>query len=275
MEDVVLGLIFSIGLFLVAIWFGYRGAIIRRIYNSVSETTVTDTSGFATGQEATIEGDVVIDRAANESYHGETIVESVPAALLLWRIRERKTRSGGWSVVESGLESGEFKIDTGSDHIQVDSEWLGEQHSNEGLETLNVSNFKSRGLVNSLEAKTGVLSPYVYLDKYSDSVDIMETDFFSTDVYDHTGNSRQKYQLEVEMAPQTKPLTVHGQINIDHGEVVISGSDSVPMVVSTTGIESLKKNLRSQMITSGAYAVGSGIASFGFFYVWVLPEVQI
>lgn len=275
MEEVVLGLIFSVGLLLVAIWFGYRGAIIGRIYKSISETTVNDRSDFVTGQEATVEGNVVIDRAANESYHGETIVESVPAALLLWRIRKRKNRSEGWSLVESGLESGEFKIDTDAGHVRVDTEWLDEQHNREGVETLSVSDLKSKGLTNSLQAKTSVLSPYVYLDKYSDSVDLTETEFLSTDVYDHIENSRHGYQLEVEMAPETKPLTVHGQTNIDQGEVVISGSDSARMAVSNTGVGPLKQDLRSQMITSGTYAFGSVIASCAFFYVWVLPEIPL
>ncbi|ADJ14640.1 hypothetical protein [Halalkalicoccus jeotgali] len=275
MEDVVLALLFSIGSLLAFVWFGYRGAIVYRLYRSVSNGGGSDRSDLVDGRKATVEGDIVIEQAANETYPGETTLESVPAALLLWRVRKRKNRSDGWDMVESGLESGVFKLDTGGGQIRVDTDWLVKQHGDTGIDSLTPSDLKSESFRDSLAAKTGVVSRYVYFDRFRDTVDAMKTVSWPPNSYQHLERSRQNYRIEVAMAPEAKSLTVHGQVAIEQGEVVLSGSDSVPMAIADTGIESLESNLRAQMTTSGVYAFGSLIASAAFFYVWVLPELPL
>ncbi|AHG01034.1 hypothetical protein HALLA_13590 [Halostagnicola larsenii XH-48] len=242
---------------------------IRRAQTAISTVDTGGAPDPVGGREETVAGELRVEKSVNENRRGETVIESAPIGLLLWRIRSRSDPSDGWTTVETGLEAGEFSIDTGNETIRVDADWLVDQHGDTSLWSLSAADLKGYGVRESLLAKTGSLSEAVYLQNDRDTVSLTNTDILSAEVGDEIERTGQQYQLETWSLPDGASCTVHGELIVDRGDIRIRGSDDVPMTIGDDGPESLERTLRGELFTSGVYAAGSLLASLGFLYVSV------
>lgn len=164
--ELLIGLVF-LG---AGFWSGYRAVLSVRQYRTLSKAKPGGAAGIAQEEPATIEGRVTVDEPADEADADVALSERESAlALLVWRIR--RIRKGGSRVsigsrgrrrsnttLASGIEPGEFRIDTGSNDVTVDPAWLLSNHATDDTGSLGSPNPWS--------------SPYIHLGNHTEEFDV-------------------------------------------------------------------------------------------------------
>lgn len=261
----------AIGIVAVAVglWFGYKVALAARQYAALSGTEPSASSGVADGEATTIEGQVVVDEPAEEAgteqASGRALAEPEnPLALLVWRIRRVRGnvrfsvgssgRRRSDTTLATGIEPGAFRVETGSNDVRVDPEWLLANHSTD--ET------------GSLGAPDPWSSPYIHLKNHTEDVAVEGGSGLPGSLDLGTGSIQfgDSERFQSKAIPEGERVVVHGETRVEGGETVIGGSDDTALVVSDQPIEGLVSGLRYQALKSAA--IGTAFLAAGVYFVY-------
>lgn len=265
LADVVLALFFL----LVSLWFGYRAATAATLYRSLSGIDSDGTTVIVDGEPAAIEGTVIVDEAATASERVVADTES-PVALYVWRasfanvgrtvvdFKNRELKRSK-STFASGIESGTFRITTGSREVRVEPNWLAESHGGTKLSELTVG-----GVDRNRTFHTYLWdSPHVHLAGNSTEVPLGRLRGVVNEPDSNV--SLDDYYLESRAVSDGDPLTVCGEVRITQGVPTIRGTDKTPLVISDRGFDGLSSTLRAKVVKYGF--LSASLLALGAFLV--------
>lgn len=253
----------------VGLWFGYRMALAARQYAALSQAEPSASAGVVDGGAATIEGRVVVDEPAGDARTEQASESGLagsenPLALLVWRIRRVRGnvrfsvgssgRRRSDTTLASGIEPGTFRVETGSNDVRVDPEWLLANHSTD--ET------------GSLGAPGPWSSPYIHLENHTEDVAVDGRGGLPGSLDLGTGSIQfgDSERFQSKAIPEGESVVIHGETRVENGETVVGGSDDTALVVSDQPIEGLVSGLRYQVLKSAAIGVVFGAAGVYFVY---------
>ncbi|EMA27464.1 GIDE domain-containing protein [Halobiforma nitratireducens] len=253
------------GVFLVALWLGYRSYANATLYRALPSGT-GGSSGFVDGETTTVEGSVEVadpvEATVGDGYDAAG-GDASPTALLVWRIQrlksknqytvdlERRTIKKSGTTYESGIDAGTFSVDDGMRTVRVDPSWLLDRYGGSDLGDLSLSGTNVSGPRSSRPWST----PYAYLrgQRVDFRLDQRQTPLGGT-VAQGLGNdtlSLGRYRFESRRLPDGESVTVHGEVTLEDGEPVLRGSEETPLVISNRGLDGLRSRLRTRTLLYG------------------------
>jgi len=254
---------FAVVLFAVAGWYGYRSITAGRLYRSLSGID-THSTGIVDGQEAAVEGAVVVEEPAPGA---DSVADGVddPVGAYVWRAWYPDAGNDytlGETGIEkrqntfaSGIESGTFLVTDGGRDIRVDPDWIVDTHDGAALSEITPSNTQTSTPLSGRTWK----SPYVHLEE-----SFTERPFEAIEdvvgPYD-AEDAADGYYLDAVAIPEGEQLSVRGEVTVEQGEPVIRGTDETPLAISDVGFDDLGSEARREALKYGVFSAALLVAS--------------
>ncbi|ELZ98995.1 hypothetical protein C440_01525 [Haloferax mucosum ATCC BAA-1512] len=212
-----------------------------------------DEGGTLDSEPVTIVGEVVV---TDPAWAADRVVDEFDRGVgaYLWRTTAPSKEGNTidfdtWSVQparrnrDTGLESGQFSVATGTDSLRVDPSWLQEQYDTARLREL------SPGWSNWITFRHSLWkSPAVHLttDETIRTFDQVPDLFENIDA-----EPLEDYQLHSIPVRDGETITVCGQYTVENGERVIRGGDGAPLAISDQGLDEFRRYLRRRLLKHG------------------------
>lgn len=253
---------------------GYAKKSIRgiRLYRRLRNTESKSATPLSVGETVAIEGTVSVDE---EAFAADEVVEAAdsPVAMYIWRARRVGSGTYTYDVskrelknvrtpFESGIESGEFTVDTGHRHVRIDPRWLrtardAPRLSEVTAEDIGATNTTNSSLWDSLYVQFASDATEVPLERIQTGADILPD------------LQQRGWDVQSKAAQTGDTLTVFGEVTPSRGSPVIRGTDGTPLLISDRSIDSLRNDLLFRgtyygCIAFGALLAGLMILLYGF-----------
>ncbi|ELZ19530.1 hypothetical protein [Natrinema limicola] len=199
------------------------------------------------GRETTISGPVhVLESASPERTGPESEpTEGDPAALWAWRLR-RKRNTGGqvgarWQTVDGELAVGEFTIDHGWEHVDVDAVPLAAKQGDDPFDSSQVFLGHPK-----TDVYLGDLDP---INRFLERTGLADEGGIIGDLEVSVSIGRKnsmpdKYQATV--VRDGDELLVRGEVTETADGYVLRGTDETPLVIASGDLEAQRERVQSQ-----------------------------
>lgn len=248
-----------VGIFaIVTLWAAHRLWILSTVAFALWRTDKTNAATAAHGDTVALNGQVFVDQPAPIS---ERLFEPTdgPVGAYVWQVWfveggrytydfDRGEFRKGREPFASGIETGEFGIQTDGRDVAVNLSWLDRTYDGDNLAGLEVGNpvsnislpvFLRRYLFDSLYISLNSLVSDCSMDRLRDIIDLYRDDVDT----DEFGVGAQGIQAGQQ-------LFVHGELRINGGSPTVVGTDKTPLLVSDGGQDGLKQKLGWQAVKS-------------------------
>ena len=257
---------FGVILLVFAARYGYRSITAAQLYRSLSGID-THSTGIVDGQEAAIEGPVVVEDAAPG---GDSVVDGVddPVGAYAWRAWYPDGGNDytiGDSGIEkkqntfaSGIESGSFFVADGGREIRVDPDWIAQTHDSPEISELTPSGTQT----STPRSDRTWRSPYLHLEESRTEAVPFEAVEDVVGPYEGE-DAPEGYYLDSAALPEGQHLSVRGEVTVEQGDPVIRGTEETPLAISDQGFADLGSDLRREALKYAVFStVWLGIAGF-------------
>lgn len=255
---------------------GYRALTALLVLRSLP-TDDTDTQpSIVAGENVALTGELTVEDPV------ETAAAAVedpdqPVGMYLWQSRFPDNSNSDltiedwgwerqhWHTFASGIEWGQFGIDTGSQTVRIDPSWLRTALDADRLDELEI------GGVNKHDRFSVYLwdSWYIYL---RNRIEHRSFQRFAGDVQRHNDDiDLDRYLLEARPLLEGDEVSISGEIHVEQGEPVLGGTDNTPLLLSDNGFGEHRRWLRQRIIRKGAFITGLLVVAVSLWFEFYIP----
>ncbi len=227
-----------------------RMAVLVRWYRSLPDDEQYQSEAIMPGEPTAITGEICVHSQPSSFNKFAESLQSKTAAYL-WRITypgrtnaidfdKRIPIKQGRRTAHTGIEWGEFTINTERGEVRVNPDWIVDNHICTNLSDVVVS-----GTNGSFKFRIPTWSSPL-LDLTAE-VEEWELDEIKSTIKDITVNSTDNHFLETKELREGDTVTVCGTIHNKDGERIIHGADTTPMIISDSGLHDTRKKIRAKI----------------------------
>lgn len=256
--------------------YGYRAFTALMVCRSLPSKYTTITRREFDGERMSLTGELVVDEPVET---GEAAVANAdrPVGAYVWRARlpndtnsdlnlgEADRNHQEWHTFASGIEYGRIGVADDGRMIPIDLSWFEEVSEADVLGKLEVGGItttgrRTRHLWNSWYHCVRNRTEYcsfrrfaAYVQRHNDGIDL------------------DRYRLEARPVLEGTTVSVSGELRMEDGEPVLSGTDETPLLVSDQGFDGHRRWLRRAILRNAGMFSGMVVAALGLVVGVYLP----
>lgn len=240
---------------LVSLWMGYLAVATGLLYRSVAGVEPSPATTVMDGDRVAVEGTVSVDESAPAIERAIPDAGS-PVGMYVWRaakkdvgknvvdIRNLEVRPAK-KTVEAGIESGTLRVSSSGKTVILDPEWIRDAHDAPKLTDFTAG-------PNTYNRKFHLYlwdSRYVHLTGNETEIPLDRLEGVIKKYDSHT--TLDDMWLQSRPVREGDTLAVYGEASETDENVVIHGTDDVPLFITNEGFDGLRRKLMKTLIIDG------------------------
>lgn len=267
-------------LVVVALAYGYRTLTALSVLRALPEASDEPPYSPAEGETVALTGELVVEDPAPM---GTASVEETDRTVgaYLWRARFPDNTNSSltieewgwerqrWHTFASGLEWGRFGVVSDGQTVRIDPTWLHTATGAKPLDELEVG-----GLMKPDRFSISLWdSWYTYL---RNRTEYRSLKWFAGYVQRHNDRiDLDRHLLETRPLVDGTSVSVSGELETKQGELVLRGSDEVPLLLTDGGFDEYSNWLRQQSLKKAGIAVTLVFLAGCLWVEWYIPLVVL